>query len=170
MGTLPVTLAWEEFAHHARGVAEIILAGLWLNCLAYIPFGFLQAQGRPDLVAKLHLLELAPFVLILWLLLMLGGIQGAAIAWSLRVAVDALLLFYVAGLLKDLFHRIALPTSLVLISTAATLYLPHSSVGYIVLAVSLIISATFWAIVNLPAPLRNLTPFALNSASKPPPL
>jgi len=58
-----------------------------------VPFAALQAQGRPDLVAKFHLLELLPFIALLWWSLHRFGLLGAAGAWSLRVTADAVLLF-----------------------------------------------------------------------------
>lgn len=82
-----------EFAAKAAPIGEILTLGVWANCLAYIPFALIQARGRPDLVAKFHLAELVPYVLLLWLALEWWGAAGAAVAWSLRVWVDAGLLF-----------------------------------------------------------------------------
>jgi O-antigen/teichoic acid export membrane protein len=90
-------LAWwvgAGFAAKAAPVGEILTIGLWANCLAYLPFGKLQGQGRPDLVAKFHLAELLPYLAVLWLALEWNGAIGAAIAWSLRVWADAALLFW----------------------------------------------------------------------------
>lgn len=79
-------------------MGEIILLGLWINGLAFLPFSLLQAQGRPDLTAKFHALELIPFLGILWLGMQWFGLQGAALAWTLRVTIDAGLLFGAARL------------------------------------------------------------------------
>jgi O-antigen/teichoic acid export membrane protein len=68
--------------------------GLWINSQAFVPFSLLQAQGRPDVVAKFHLLEILPFICLLWVMLNNLGITGAAIAWSARVALDTGLLFW----------------------------------------------------------------------------
>ncbi|NOY58371.1 MAG: hypothetical protein GXO75_05495, partial [Calditrichaeota bacterium] len=57
-----------------------------------IAFAMVQAVGRPDLTAKLHLIEAPFYLLVLWLLVGKFGIQGAAIAWSLRVFVDTIAL------------------------------------------------------------------------------
>jgi hypothetical protein len=53
-------------------------------------------MGRPDLTAKLHLIELPPYLLLLWLLIRVDGIDGAAIIWTARVAADAVALFGMA--------------------------------------------------------------------------
>jgi len=83
-----------DVASHSTPVAQIILLGLWINSPALVPFSLLQAQGRPDVVAKFHLLEIVPFVGLLWVMLNNFGITGAALAWSARVALDTGLLFW----------------------------------------------------------------------------
>lgn len=89
------------FAAHAAPVGEILLLGVWVNGLAYVPLALLQARGRPDIVAKFHLLELAPFLILLWFALQRFGIAAAAVAWTVRVTADALLLFKAARLSGD---------------------------------------------------------------------
>ncbi|WP_342733636.1 flippase [Bradyrhizobium sp. B117] len=86
-----------EFAHAASNVARTILFGIWINGLAYIPSCLLQAQGRVDITARFHVIELVPFVLILFVLLHFFGLQGAAFAWVIRVSIDAALLFGVTS-------------------------------------------------------------------------
>jgi O-antigen/teichoic acid export membrane protein len=68
-----------------------------LNCIAFIPFALVQGAGRPDLTAKLHLAELPVYLAALYVLVRLYGIEGAAIAWTGRVAVDAAALFLFAN-------------------------------------------------------------------------
>jgi O-antigen/teichoic acid export membrane protein len=102
-----------DFASHATPVFEILLIGAWINGMAFIPYSFLEGQGRPDLVAKLHALELLPFIVVLWLLLHRLGLIGAAVAWSGRVAVDAALLLTVARFRAN--HLLQLIPALILI-------------------------------------------------------
>jgi O-antigen/teichoic acid export membrane protein len=73
-------------------VAQILLIGAWANGVAFLPFALLQGQGRPDITAKIHLIEVVPFIGLLWLLMRHFGLPGAAVAWSVRVCVDCLLL------------------------------------------------------------------------------
>lgn len=90
----------ETFAAHATPVGTILLLGIWINGLSYIPYSHLQASNRPDITAKFHALELVPFLAILWFGVHYFGLIGAAWAWTLRVTMDALLLFAVAGQLQ----------------------------------------------------------------------
>lgn len=85
-----------EFSRNGTRVMQWLVLGVFLNSLAMIPSTLLQALGRPDLTAKLHLVELPVFLLMLWSMIHMFGIEGAAIAWMLRVGFDALLLFAVA--------------------------------------------------------------------------
>jgi O-antigen/teichoic acid export membrane protein len=85
-----------EFAQHSFRVLQWLAVGVFINGLAYVPFAFLQGAGRPDLTATLHLIELPLYLGLLWWLIGTRGIEGAAIAWSARVAVDALFLFVLA--------------------------------------------------------------------------
>ena len=96
----PFIVFWigDDFASVAGPVAELLLIGAWINGLAFIPFALLQAQGHPDIVAKFHALEVIPYIFILWFLMIQYGLLGAALAWVLRVTVDAGLLFAAARL------------------------------------------------------------------------
>jgi O-antigen/teichoic acid export membrane protein len=85
-----------EFAQHSFRVLQFLAVGVFLNSLAYVPFTLLLGAGRPDVTARLHLIELPLYLGILWWLISTRGIEGAAIAWTARVAVDALLLFVLA--------------------------------------------------------------------------
>jgi O-antigen/teichoic acid export membrane protein len=153
----PLLSLWlgNEFAIHARSIPEILILGLWFNCLAYVPFIFLQARGRPDFVTKLQLLELLPFCAIMWFAIALSGVKGAAIAWSGRAIVDSLLLGYFTGHLKAVFPRLLLPAVLILAATVATLYTSSYTVWHLVIFTLLTVSTSTWAIVNTPRPLRD---------------
>jgi O-antigen/teichoic acid export membrane protein len=82
-----------EFAENSARVLQWLAAGVFLNSLAQVPFALVQGAGRPDLTAKLHLIELPCYLLALWWLIHVRGIEGAAIAWTGRVAIDAMVLF-----------------------------------------------------------------------------
>jgi O-antigen/teichoic acid export membrane protein len=85
-----------EFADNSSLVLRLLAVGVFINSHAQVPFGLVQGAGRPDLTAKLHLIELLVYLLLLWWLLDAYGITGAAIAWVLRMAADAIFLFVMA--------------------------------------------------------------------------
>lgn len=83
-----------EFARESTIVFQILALGMLINSLINIPFSLIQGLGRPDLTAKFHLLELPIYVGLAWFMVGKFGIQGAALAWCLRVTLDAVLIFW----------------------------------------------------------------------------
>jgi len=93
--------AWlgQEFSANSGKVLQILAVGVLVNSLAHPATVLIQGAGRPDKIAKVHLIELALYLPILWYLTGTFGIVGAAVAWTLRVALDAALLHLIASLL-----------------------------------------------------------------------
>jgi O-antigen/teichoic acid export membrane protein len=85
-----------DFANHSARVLQWLAVGAFINCMASSPLAVVQGAGRPDLTAKLHLIELPLYLAALFSLTRMQGIEGAAIAWTARMAFDALALFALA--------------------------------------------------------------------------
>jgi O-antigen/teichoic acid export membrane protein len=85
-----------EFARNSTHVLQWLSVGVLFNSLAQIPFVLLQGAGRPDITAKIHLIELPCYLVALWVLIPKMGINGAAMAWCARSMLDAGLLFGMA--------------------------------------------------------------------------
>lgn len=81
----------EDMALKSAMVMMIFGIGFSINAVAFIPFNYLQSIGRPDIPAKMHLLEFPVYVILLFTLTKYYGILGTALAWAIRVIVDALL-------------------------------------------------------------------------------
>lgn len=86
-----------DFAHFSAPVLKWLALGVLINSLAFVPFAYLQAVGRADWTAKLHMLELPVYFVGLWWCLHRYGIEGAAVAWTLRALFDAVVMFYMAS-------------------------------------------------------------------------
>jgi len=84
------------FVENSKSVLQLLVLGVFANSLAQVPFWQIQAAGRPDLAAKVHLIELPCYLLIFWSLTTRYGIQGAGIAWMLRATVDACIMFWLS--------------------------------------------------------------------------
>jgi len=82
-----------EIAEKSMLPMQILAVGVLVVSLSNIPLMLLQGVGRPDIPTKFLLLETPIYILLLWGLVSHYGIVGAALASSLRIAVDALLLF-----------------------------------------------------------------------------
>jgi O-antigen/teichoic acid export membrane protein len=85
------------FAENSTASLRCLSLGVLLNSLAYVPFTLIQSAGRPDITAKVHLLELPLYLFGLYKLVQGYGITGAAMAWTGRVALDVVLLSFLAG-------------------------------------------------------------------------
>ena len=111
----PFLTLWlgKELAGKTINVGLIILMGVWINNLAFIPNSYLQGQRRPGTVALIHTVELPPFLIILWFMVKWWGVEGAAFAWCIRVAFDAILLFYFSNLLKNLGTRLLYSSAII---------------------------------------------------------
>lgn len=151
-------LAWwisPELAARSSLVGQVIILGFWVNAFAHIPYAQLLARGRPDIVAKCHLAELLPYLALLYLGLHFAGLAGAALAFSLRVAVDYLLLAGFAGLLRSSLILLAAPVGLLaaaaLIATSSTL----GSTNWGILATVQIGLTLLWAWRDAPPALKH---------------
>jgi len=86
----------ESFAAHSDTVLRWLAIGVFMNGIVQVPFATIQAAGRPDLTAKIHLIELPLYVPTLWWMAHRWGIEGAAVAWMLRGGLDLVVQFIVA--------------------------------------------------------------------------
>ncbi|MEN8250052.1 MAG: flippase [Bacteroidota bacterium] len=85
-----------EFVVNSTRVLQWIAVGVLINSLAHVPVALIQGAGRPDITAKLHLIELPVYLLLLWQLVHLYGVEGAAVAWTVRVTLDTVLMFFMS--------------------------------------------------------------------------
>lgn len=86
-----------DMARQGAAVLRWLALGIFANSVAQIPFAALQAVGRPDITAKLHLIELPLYGVALWWLTRTLGVQGVAIAWTMRMSLDCLALCVLAA-------------------------------------------------------------------------
>lgn len=86
-----------EFALRSTFVLRALAVGVFVNGVAQVAFGLIQGAGRPDFTARLHLGELVIYAPLLAWLVRRWGIEGAAVAWAARAAIDAGALLVFAG-------------------------------------------------------------------------
>ncbi|OCB02365.1 hypothetical protein BBC27_13635 [Acidithiobacillus ferrivorans] len=136
-----------EFSHKSAATGMILLAGVWINGLAFVPYSLLEGQNRPGIIAKLHIAELPIFLLILWGGIHWLGLPGAALAPTLMAALDAIVLFSFAGMaaaLKDFL----LPAALILGSVISAPHVLFSIPTF--LALIIVFVSTIWALFVSP--------------------
>ena len=82
-----------NYGNQAANVLCILLIGFYFNSLAQIPFSVLQAKGKSKTTALIHAIEIFPYLGLLFYMTYHLGLIGTAIAWSVRMGVDLILLF-----------------------------------------------------------------------------
>lgn len=92
----PLLAFWlgDDTAINIWQIAQVFLVGVFINGLAMILYNLLQAQGRTDLTAKFHLLELPIYAAIFVFAIAQWQLLGAALAWVLRAWLDFMLLWW----------------------------------------------------------------------------
>jgi len=139
----------------ASPIGKILVLGYWANAFAIIPYVRLQARGRPDLVTKLLLIEIPPYLTLLWFGLHRFGLVGAATVFALRCAADYILLSLAAGGGFPAWRLITFNLALLLAAIFLTEFY-HPSL--LVIGALLVLGTGLCAVVgwrNLPVDIRD---------------
>jgi len=92
----PLLSVWisPAFADEAALPLRIMSVAALASGLAQVPFTMLQGRARADLTAKIHLVELPIYFILLHVLVQQYGAVGAAWAWLLRITSDMVVMFF----------------------------------------------------------------------------
>lgn len=92
----PILTVWLGPALAAQSTALFRVVALTVlgSSIGWIPYALLQAVGRPDIPARIALLESPFFVCALWLLIKGFGPLGAAIGGLIRAVVEVILFIW----------------------------------------------------------------------------
>jgi O-antigen/teichoic acid export membrane protein len=90
----PLLTIWisKDFAKSALLVTLILTAGICINGMSMVSYTVIHALGQPKITAIFHIIELGIYIVLLWGLTKIFGLPGAAIAWTVRVVIDFVLL------------------------------------------------------------------------------
>ncbi len=86
-----------DFASNSFRVAQLLTIGVLINSYGHISQSLIQATGRPDITAKLHMFELPSYLIYLKILVSSYGIIGASFAWVIRVSISTIALSFIAS-------------------------------------------------------------------------
>ena len=147
-----------KLGHDAAPIGRLLMLTAWLQVFASIAYTRLEASGRPDLVSKVLLAELPPYLVALYFGLGRWGVLGAAWVYFLRMAVDICVLNWVSSRRFDHFFPIAFSLAGFAVIEAGLPFLPPSlwieagvalavATGYGLLAIRLVppaVRARLW--------------------------
>lgn len=113
--------AGPEYGLHSTGPFLVLVAGVWVNCLAWVPYTYLLSSGHTKILAYVNVAELVPFLAGAWMLTAKFGATGAALVVSAMCAVDSVVFFAIVRHVAQLpfsplserhFRSIAAPVAL----------------------------------------------------------
>jgi O-antigen/teichoic acid export membrane protein len=144
-----ILLRWlgPGFAENATPILQIIAVGTFANFMAAVPFSAIQAMGRADLLAKLSLIEVVPYAVLLWGLVTGYGLVGAALAWTTRVTLEAVIVWGISirvmNVPSRMFREERLPQAILLLALylGIALLLATTVPGVVVRAFLLLVAA-----------------------------
>jgi O-antigen/teichoic acid export membrane protein len=113
----------------ASPVAVILLVGGWVHGIGHIPSTIVVGRSRPDLLTKLLLACLLPYLLLLYFATARFGVIGAASAWDIRATFDLVFFLYTRPTGRDMWP-IAISGVLLLCALAAAVALVWTSSLY----------------------------------------
>ena len=132
-----------NFSSHSAVVLQIFAIGVFTNSLANMPYALLQASGRPDLTAKIHLIEAPCYIGVLIWAIRAHGLVGAALAWTVSLSIEAAVLFFLlrSFLAPRLWATIAVASGTLVIGCTITEMLPQ--VLFFVACISIFAAVTW---------------------------
>jgi O-antigen/teichoic acid export membrane protein len=95
----------QNFAEQGALIMQIFVLGVVINSIAQVPFTLIQSAGHSKLITIIYLIQFPFFIITLYTLTKLYGIEGASLAWLFRIIVDAIMMFYTIRFLPINFKK-----------------------------------------------------------------
>lgn len=134
-----------QFADRSSGVGEVLMIGVWMSSLAFVPYALLQGQGRPKTVALIHLIEAPFFAAVIWIGVRFGGVIGAAWSMCIRDVVDALIFMALGKLLYGVAGRLSAAAAWMVAALVLVRFGGGFSPKTLGIGTILVIGSTVWA-------------------------
>lgn len=88
-----ITWMGDGYSGEPVTILKILIVGFFFNSLSQIPYAMIQAAGKSHVTAIFHLIELIPYLFLLYFLVLNYSLYGVAIAWVARIIFDFFALF-----------------------------------------------------------------------------
>jgi O-antigen/teichoic acid export membrane protein len=116
-----------DVAVKVNTICYLFLFGMWVNIIGHVPVTLLIGIGKPSTVAKTHLAEVLPFIVLIYVGAITFGVVGVVLAWVIRVIIDTAVMCYFAKMAREAIKVTLLPT-LILLCTLSLAYLNDQAV------------------------------------------
>ena len=147
-----------EFAQYSTTVMQVISLGVYISSMTQPSFALIQSVGRPDLTAKLAIVVLPFYVSILWKLVSIYGIQGAAFVWTGKQILDSVFLLVLV--------RQFIPNHFSIFKHAILPFAPILSIILSAYAISALIYKMIFFVVTLSIVICSFWMLVLNGEEK----
>jgi O-antigen/teichoic acid export membrane protein len=121
------------FADKSAAVLVFLAIGFFFNCLAHVPMAALLGLGRPDVRAKVDIVEAFVFSTASYGMIVLAGIMGAAIVKAAVLGLDVLVMFFLVKRIMNVGMRSLVPVDL--------MYFSMTSLGFLAIGLFLDMSS-----------------------------
>jgi O-antigen/teichoic acid export membrane protein len=101
-----------DFAQQSTLAFQFLLLGALFGLLAPVSGSLLQGLGRPDVLAKLYLVEVPLNMVLVWFLVQHLGIAGAALSFALRALIETGVLFVISARLIHISYTCVIENGL----------------------------------------------------------
>ncbi len=81
-----------EFAAQSFSILQILSIGVFFFGIQHIPVELISSLNRPSVTAKIRLVELPVYFIVLWFVIHHYGMTGVAWVWTIRIIVDLVFL------------------------------------------------------------------------------
>lgn len=146
----------KDISNDAQPVGVILLLGYWVNAFGIIPYSRLQASGRPDVVTMALLAQLPFYVTAMYWAVTSYGLTAAAIIFSIRTAIDYLLLHRLSSGHWRVSPLIMLNGAIMLCAAIANLSLQAFSAAWLLSGLLAFFIMAVFLIRNIPRELQGL--------------
>lgn len=110
-----------DMAKNSSAILKIMTIGIFVNCMAHVPFTVVQGGGYAKLTAVINCVELPFYAGLVWWLSIKYGVVGASVAWLARMILDTVLMFLVSSFVfnKSKMYWICKHSSAMVLTAAA---------------------------------------------------
>ncbi len=138
-----------EFAQKVTSLTLFLVLGFYFNSLAVVLFNYVQAIGRPDLVAKSQAAQLPVYLVLLYLLLSAFGVLGAAVATAMRMILGFSILQVIVKLYGQIWRAIWVPSLMVICAVVLNFInlpgVPNLIIGVVITSASIMFAIRIYA-------------------------
>lgn len=116
-----------DVAEKIVSISYLFFFGIWVNSIGHVPVVFLIGKGTPEVVAKVHLAEVLPFIALVYIGAISFGVIGVVMAWAVRVIVDTIIMCHLAKMHREALKATMQP-AVILIFILGSAYLNNQNV------------------------------------------